>query len=114
PAFANYINTRDFSKGIETDAGPEGLEFIPATESPTDLPLLLVANEVGGTVAVLQLNVTKVTLDKSELALAPGGEGAKLTAAVTPVGDSAPTVTWTSSNSSIAEVDANGFVKPGS
>lgn len=60
PVFANYINTRDFTKGLETDTGPEGLEFIPAKFSPTGYPLLLVANEVGGTVAVLQLNVEPV------------------------------------------------------
>lgn len=60
PVFANYINTRDFTKGLETDTGPEGLEFIPAQDSPTGYPSLLVANEVGGTVAVLQLNVEPV------------------------------------------------------
>lgn len=59
PVFANYINTRDFTKGLNTDTGPEGLEFIPAQDSPTGYPLLLVANEVGGTIAVLQLDVGK-------------------------------------------------------
>lgn len=114
PVFANYINTRDFSKGLDTDTGPEGLEFIPATSSPTGLPLLLVANEVGGTIAVLQMNITKVTLDKAALSFIPNGAGAQLTATVTPVGGTDHTVTWTSSNSSVAQVDANGFIKPGS
>lgn len=114
PVFANYINTRDFSKGLDTDTGPEGLEFIPATSSPTGLPLLLVANEVGGTIAALQMNITKVTLDKTALSFIPNGAGAQLTADITPVGGTDRTVTWTSSNSSVAQVDAYGFVKPGS
>ncbi|MGG6314013.1 choice-of-anchor I family protein [Paenibacillus macerans] len=59
PIFAGYANTRDFAKGMDTDTGPEGLEFIPAAESPTGQPLLLVANEVSGTVAVLELKEAK-------------------------------------------------------
>ncbi|WP_169507413.1 choice-of-anchor I family protein [Paenibacillus harenae] len=59
PVFVNYTNTREFTpdNNLETDTAPEGIEFIPAADSPTGKPLLLVANEVGGTVAVLQLNV---------------------------------------------------------
>ncbi|AOZ94699.1 multifunctional 2',3'-cyclic-nucleotide 2'-phosphodiesterase/5'-nucleotidase/3'-nucleotidase [Paenibacillus crassostreae] len=113
PVFANYFNPRDFTKGLETDTGPEGLEFIPASSSPTGLPLLLVANEVSGTIAVLQLNVTKVTLDKSVLELQPNGPSAQLNATVTSVGGGADTVTWTTSNNTIATVDGNGFVTPG-
>jgi 2',3'-cyclic-nucleotide 2'-phosphodiesterase/3'-nucleotidase/5'-nucleotidase len=113
PVFANYINTRDFTKGLDTDTGPEGLEFIPATSSPTGLPLLLVANEVSGTISVLQLNVTKVTLDKSALELQTNGASAQLTATVTPDGGGAATVSWTSSNEDIATVDVNGLVTSG-
>ncbi|MNO42689.1 Trifunctional nucleotide phosphoesterase protein YfkN precursor [compost metagenome] len=61
PVFMNYVNTREFDKGLATDTGPEGLEFIEAKDSPTGRPLLLVANEVGGTVAVLELDVTDDT-----------------------------------------------------
>ncbi|RUS48802.1 choice-of-anchor I family protein [Cohnella sp. AR92] len=68
PKFVNYINTRKFNKiknagetvtGSESDTGPEGIDFIPASLSPTKYPLLLVANEVGGTVSVLQINEGK-------------------------------------------------------
>lgn len=113
PKFANYTNTRDFSAGMETDTGPEGLEFIPAVDSPTGLPLLLVANEVGGTVAALELQVSKVSLDKTALTLEAGGAAEKLTATVTPgsSGGSAGVV-WSSSDEAVATVDAEGSVTP--
>lgn len=111
-SFDNYVNPRDFSKGLETDTGPEGLEFIPASVSPTGYPLLLVANEVGGTVSVLQVNVSKIELDKKTLSLKAGGASAKLTATVTPSEGGSTAVVWTSSNPSVATVDAGGNVKP--
>lgn len=112
PIFVNYINTRDFSAGINTDSGPEGLEFIPAPESPTGLPLLLVANEVGGTVTVLQLDVTKVTLDQTSLKFAPGDAGVTLTATVDPVQGNETEVIWSSSDETVATVEGNGKVTP--
>lgn len=115
PVFANYTNTRDFNAGLNTDTGPEGLEFVPAVESPTGLPLLLVANEVSGTVAALELQVTKVSLDKTSLTLTAGGAAEKLTATVTPAGGSAGSggkVVWSTSDSSVAAVDADGTVTP--
>ena len=53
--FVNYINTRDFSEDIKGDVSPEGLCFVPAEHSVTGKPQLLVANEVSGTVAVMQM-----------------------------------------------------------
>ncbi len=54
--FVNYINTRPFD-GSFLDSAPEGLDFIPAADSPTGTPLVLMACEVGGTVAVFQIDV---------------------------------------------------------
>ena len=76
PEYVMYTNNRDLSydiKGISDlenaadvkaaiaeagDLGPEGLTFVPAAASPNGRPLVLVANEVSGTVAVYQINVT--------------------------------------------------------
>ncbi|UQZ35978.1 hypothetical protein C2I18_22060 [Paenibacillus sp. PK3_47] len=114
PQFVNYINTRIFTPkdNLETDTGPEGIEFIPAADSPTGLPLVLVANEVGGTVAVYQLNVTKVSLDQSSLSLKAGGAGAALKAGVEYGKGAAQGLNWSSSNSAVASVDQNGTVTP--
>ncbi|HEX6152066.1 MAG TPA: choice-of-anchor I family protein [Solirubrobacterales bacterium] len=43
--FAGWINTRD------GDLGPEGVEFVPAADSPTGKAMLLVTYEITGTVA---------------------------------------------------------------
>ncbi|MNO27603.1 Endo-1,4-beta-xylanase A precursor [compost metagenome] len=114
PSFVNYINTREFTPAntIETDTGPEGIEFIPATSSPTGLPLVLVANEVGGTVAIYQLNVTKISLNQTSLSLKAGAASATLEASVVPAEGGSNAVIWSSSNPSVASVDNNGKVTP--
>lgn len=66
PVRVDYLNTRedwvteDPSTVLATvgDLGPEGLVFIPAKDSPNGKPLLVVGNEVSGTTAVFQLNLT--------------------------------------------------------
>jgi hypothetical protein len=59
PVFEDYLNTRDFSgdpaAGTAGDLGPEGLEFVPAAASPTGKPLLIVAYEVSGSVAIFEI-----------------------------------------------------------
>lgn len=63
PYFVNYINTRNFSvvPGSGTlatvgDLGPEGIVFVPASQSPNGKDILLLSNEISGTVAIIQLN----------------------------------------------------------
>ena len=62
PVFQDYINPRDFTQlpfqGNAGDLGSEGLAFVRAENSPNGKPLLLVANEVSGTLSVLQVNAT--------------------------------------------------------
>ncbi len=64
PVRVDYLNTRDEwitnppDLATAGDLGPEGLVFIPAKDSPNGKPLLVVGNEVSGTTAVLQLNLT--------------------------------------------------------
>lgn len=66
PTRVDYLNTRDewttqpgaANLATTGDLGPEGLAFIPAAQSPNGKPLLVVGNEVSGTTAVLQLNLS--------------------------------------------------------
>jgi Esterase-like activity of phytase len=56
PLFVDYVNNRTFTGTPEAgDLGPEGLLFIPAQSSPTRRPLLVVTNEVSGTVTTYSL-----------------------------------------------------------
>jgi hypothetical protein len=63
PSFVQYINERDFSVDAEDDVeivgdlGPEDVVFIPASDSPNGEPLLLVSNEVSGTLAVFSVSL---------------------------------------------------------
>lgn len=61
--FVQYMNTRDYSADVAGDCGPEGIKFVEREDSPIDQPLLLVANEVSGTLSVFQVK------DESELVL---------------------------------------------
>ena len=54
--------------------------------------------------------VTGITLDKTELEMAVGGDPVTLVAKLTPDGVTDKTVTWSSSNEKVATVDANGKV----
>ncbi|HVZ36978.1 MAG TPA: hypothetical protein VG963_31350 [Polyangiaceae bacterium] len=42
-----------------TDAGPEGLTFISADDSPNGAPLVVFANEARGTTVIYSVDVVK-------------------------------------------------------
>jgi len=55
PTYVTYLNTRSANSG---DRGPEGLAFIASDKSPNGRPLLIVGNEISGTTAIYQINLT--------------------------------------------------------
>lgn len=69
PKFIQYINNRDFTQtpGAGTtntigDLGPEGMLFIPAANSPVARNLVVVANEISGTVSIFRTPVTPTSV----------------------------------------------------
>ncbi len=64
PQFAHYYNGRNFDPSLDAagddlkkikDLGPEGVTFIPAADSPFGAPLLAVAYEVSGSIALYEI-----------------------------------------------------------
>ncbi|MGJ8632081.1 MAG: choice-of-anchor I family protein [Glaciecola sp.] len=59
--FVDYYNNRNVTEGLNFndaigDLAPESLVFIPASDSPTATPLLMVGNEVSGSLAVWEIS----------------------------------------------------------
>jgi 2',3'-cyclic-nucleotide 2'-phosphodiesterase (5'-nucleotidase family) len=78
--FVGYSNNRDFTVAFDGnsppatiaaagDLGPEGLVFIPESQSPTGAPLLVAANEISGTTTTgrVDLGFTLQLLHASDL-----------------------------------------------
>ncbi|MEI7878890.1 MAG: esterase-like activity of phytase family protein, partial [Planctomycetota bacterium] len=61
PVFQGYINMRNFTAVNNTpaagDLGPEGIQFVSAADSPNGKPLVLLANEISGTLSIFQVDV---------------------------------------------------------
>ncbi|MGO4891043.1 choice-of-anchor I family protein [Flavobacterium sp. W21_SRS_FM6] len=55
--FVDYVINRDVTEGgdLMGDLGPEGMAFVAANDSPTGEPLVIIGNEISGTVAVWQV-----------------------------------------------------------
>jgi len=55
PVFLQYLNNRVFTgEQVGPDSGPEVVKFVSAGESPNGKPLVLVSNEISGTVSFYQ------------------------------------------------------------
>lgn len=62
--YMGYANNRDFGVVIDLDTdpaaagdlGPEGIRFIPASESPTGDSMIAVANEISGTTSLYSMS----------------------------------------------------------
>ena len=59
PTFVQYINTRNFRAAANTaaagDRGAQAARVIPAEQSPNGKPLLIVSNEVSGSLRVFEI-----------------------------------------------------------
>ena len=84
------------------DVSPEGMVFVPASDSPTTKPLLIVANELSGTTTIYEVRVasptTVPTSAPTALTVAALAEKTLLTSTSTPTKGSSLAVT------------SNGFV----
>jgi hypothetical protein len=67
PEFIQWINTRITGPDEGGDLGPEGVVFIPKAESPNGRNMLVVSNEISGSVALFQLDINR--LNDGEFAL---------------------------------------------
>lgn len=60
PLYVGQHGNRNYTVPTNTaeagDLGPEGVIFVPADQSPNRQPLLIVANEISGTVTIWQVN----------------------------------------------------------
>ena len=65
-AFMNYFNSRDYSADIRDDVSPEGLAFVAADKNNSGLPVLILSNEVSGTVSVMAMEADAVQPDKPD------------------------------------------------
>jgi hypothetical protein len=56
--FVDYVINRDLTEGGDLigDSAPEGMAFVDANNSPTGKALLIIGNEVSGTVSVWQIS----------------------------------------------------------
>lgn len=54
--FKNYFNSRDYSADIKDDVSPEGLTFVSADKNKSGAPVLIISNEVSGTVSVMAMD----------------------------------------------------------
>jgi hypothetical protein len=53
PEFVQYLNPREFTgSGVGPDSGPEIIRFVPRQDSPNHEPMLVVSNEITGTVTL--------------------------------------------------------------
>lgn len=105
------------SSNVTLTATPNaGYRFINWTENGTEVStdasytFKITGNRT--LVANYALSVTGVTLNKNNVTLIAGGSSYKLLPTVSPAGATDKSVTWSSSNTAVATVGADGTVKP--
>ncbi len=56
PVFSGYLNTRT-TTGLGGDRGAEVIQFVGQDQSPNGKPMLLIANEISGTLAIYEVGM---------------------------------------------------------
>lgn len=106
PTYVDYLNLRDFSDNISGSVSPEGLCTISAKDSPTNKPMLIVANEVSGDVNIVEVAGEtyqhSLTLDQSEITLKTGE-----TQTLNVTYDGYKTLTYTNDNNNVISINNN-------
>lgn len=66
PTFVSYTNNRNFDAEATTpeagDLGPEYVRFVAAEDSPVNVPLVIVSNEISGTLSIFSVNQTVTSI----------------------------------------------------
>jgi hypothetical protein len=57
PVFSGYLNTRTTGSVVGGDRGPEVIQFLGHDQSPNGRPMLLIANEISGTLAIYEVGM---------------------------------------------------------
>ncbi|MFT7345556.1 MAG: hypothetical protein ACI9XP_002152, partial [Lentimonas sp.] len=66
PVYENYLQTLDVQNGTMADIAPEGLLFVPASESHTGTNLLIVSNEFSGSTTIYEITENNIGLSEVE------------------------------------------------
>lgn len=87
PTYETFLSGRDFDGDPEAepstagDLAPESITFIPAADSPNDQPLLMVANEVSGTITFYTFTAEATRLQLFHASDLEGGSTENLSSA---------------------------------
>ncbi len=92
PVFEQYISNRNFAvaanSGNAGDLGPEGILYVPASQSPNGNHLMVVSNEVSGSTSFYNIDVSITGPDSSATPYLLPGQKKVTLASILTVGDS--------------------------
>ncbi len=64
PRFIQYANPRATGSAAGGDRGAEGIIFIPAAQSPSTRPLVILSNEISGTLSIYEIERTIINTEE--------------------------------------------------